>query len=98
MTQSGTIDAFAGAVSGGGKGAAGGAIAVNVISDDAVADIENTTLDLRDATALASNPLAGAGDVTLSANQTFSVNANSGAGAGAGAGAFAGSFSVNVVD
>ena len=98
VTQSGTIDAFAGAVSGGGKGAAGGAIAVNVISDDAVADIDITTLDLRDATALASNPLAGSGDVTLSAGQTFNVNANSGAGAGAGAGAFAGSFSVNVVD
>ncbi|WP_224823227.1 leukotoxin LktA family filamentous adhesin [Cognatishimia sp. MH4019] len=98
VTQSGTIDAFAGAVSGGGTGAAGGAIAVNVISDNAAADIENTTLDLRDSAAVAANPLAGAGDVTLTANQTFNVNANSGAGAGAGSGAFAGSFSVNVVD
>ncbi|MDE0591503.1 leukotoxin LktA family filamentous adhesin [Halocynthiibacter sp. C4] len=98
VTQGGTIDSLAGAVGIGGTAGFGGAITVNVMSDDAEAKVEDVTLVTAEATTPVGTPLSTAGDVTITADQTMSLGAASVAVGGGGTGAFAGSFAVNVAD
>ncbi|ROT98944.1 leukotoxin LktA family filamentous adhesin [Histidinibacterium lentulum] len=94
-TQTGSLKALAGAVAISGGGSGGGAIVVNVLSDDAEAKVEDVSLDLR---AVSSTALSGAGAATVAATQSINQEALSAAAGGGATGAFAGSFAVNVAD
>lgn len=90
-TQSGTIEALAGAVGAGGTAGIAGAVSVNLLSSDAVSDISNLAID-------ADYAAAGARTIDVDASLTSDVN-TIGASAGlAGTGAFAGSVAVNTLD
>lgn len=95
-TQTGTIQSLAGAVGIGGTAGVGGAIVVNVMSDDVLATVEDAEIDL--SRSGAAQPLTGAGNLEISATQTLTLDALSAAVGAAGTGAFAGSFAVNVAD
>ncbi|MGJ8571974.1 MAG: leukotoxin LktA family filamentous adhesin [Hoeflea sp.] len=90
-TQSGTIEALAGAVGAGGTAGIAGAVSVNLLSSDAVAEISKLALDVDDGPATART-------IDVDASLTSDVN-TIGASAGfAGTGAFAGSVAVNRLD
>ncbi len=98
VTQTGTINSLAGSVGIGGSAGFGGAIVVNVMSDDADALVRDVALMTADSTDDAADPLLNAGVVSITADQTMMLEALSAAIAGSGGGAFAGSFAVNVAD
>jgi len=97
-TQTGTISSLAGAVGIGGNAGVGGAIVVNVISDDAAASVENIQVDTSVSTDAAPSPYMNAGTVKIEAIQALTLEALAASVAGSGSGAFAGSFAVNIVD
>ncbi len=93
VRQQGVIESGAGALGIGGTAGVGGAIAVNILSDDADVTLSDIWVDTR-----AGADLAGAGSVELSADQQQTLAANAAALGGGSGGAFAGSFAVNVAD
>ncbi|WP_417809543.1 leukotoxin LktA family filamentous adhesin [Thioclava sp.] len=99
-TQTGTIKALAGSAGIGGQAGAGGAIVVNVMSDDTEAAVEDAAILARnlDESATANGPLLLAGTLTIGADQDMTLEALSAAVGGGGSGAFAGSFAVNVAN
>lgn len=97
-TQGGTISSLAGSVGIGGNAGFGGAIVVNVMSDDAEAIAENVVITTAVETPVIGAELEDAGALSISADQTMTLEALSAAIAGSGGGAFAGSFAVNVAD
>ncbi len=99
VSQGGTISSLAGAVGIGGNAGFGGAISVNVMSDDAFATVEDTALALASSTADPAAPLFGAGSLSVSTLQSMTLESLAAAVAGSGAGgAFSGSIAVNVAD
>ncbi len=98
--QTGTIKALAGSAGIGGQAGAGGAIVVNVMSDDTEAAVEDATILARklDESETAGAPLSLAGTLTIDADQQMTLEALSAAVGGGGSGAFAGSFAVNVAN
>ncbi|SHM06845.1 haemagglutination activity domain-containing protein [Roseovarius litoreus] len=92
-TQFGLISSIAGAVGLGGTAGIGGAIAVNILSDDTDVELSDIRVDTRVAA-----DLAGAGAVQLSARQDQIVGGAAAALGGGAGGTFAGSFVVNVAD
>ncbi|PFG64449.1 hypothetical protein AXZ77_3089 [Thioclava sp. ES.031] len=99
-TQTGTIKALAGSAGIGGQAGAGGAIVVNVMSDDTEAAVEDAAILARklDESATVDGPLSLAGKLTIDADQQMTLEALSAAVGGGGSGAFAGSFAVNVAN
>ncbi|QPZ92089.1 leukotoxin LktA family filamentous adhesin [Thioclava electrotropha] len=99
-TQTGTIKALAGSAGIGGQAGAGGAIVVNVMSDDTEAAVEDAAILARklDESATTNAPLSLAGTLTIDADQQMTLEALSAAVGGGGSGAFAGSFAVNVAN
>ncbi|MCO6381952.1 leukotoxin LktA family filamentous adhesin [Oceanicola sp. 502str15] len=99
VTQGGTISSLAGSVGIGANAGFGGAIAVNVMSDDGAATIEDTIVSTADSTADITSPLSGAGTLSISADQTMTLETLAVAVAGSGTGgSFAGSIGVNIAD
>ncbi|SIN90038.1 leukotoxin LktA family filamentous adhesin [Vannielia litorea] len=99
VTQGGTISSLAGSVGIGANAGFGGAIAVNVMSDDAAATVEDITVTTASDAALPASPLAGAGALSISADQTMTLGTLAAAVAGSGTGgSFAGSIGVNIAD
>ena len=98
VEQGGTISSLAGAVGIGGSAGFGGAISVNVMSDDAAATVEDTGLSLVSASADPGDPLDGAGALSVSADQTMTLESLAAAVSGSGSGSFSGSVAVNVAD
>jgi filamentous hemagglutinin family protein len=93
VTQIGVIESGAGALGIGGTAGVGGAIAVNILSDDADVTLSDIWVDTRTGA-----DLAGAGSVQFAADQDQTLAANAAALGGGSGGAFAGSFAVNVAD
>ncbi|MEM9708502.1 MAG: leukotoxin LktA family filamentous adhesin [Pseudomonadota bacterium] len=89
--QSGTIKSLAGTVSGGGKAGFGGAVAVNVHSDDATAEIDGVSV-------VARQDAGSDGAVTVEALSDMEVDNFAAAAALGGKGAFGGSFAITVAD
>jgi len=92
-TQFGLISSVAGAAGLGGTAGIGGAIAVNILSDDADAELADILVDTRIAA-----DLAGAGEITVLTRQDQVVGGAAAALGGGAGGTFAGSFVVNVAD
>ncbi|WP_038142443.1 leukotoxin LktA family filamentous adhesin [Thioclava atlantica] len=99
-TQTGTIKAMAGSAGIGGQAGAGGAIVVNVMSDDTEAAVEDAAILARklDESATVDGPLSLAGTLAIDADQQMTLQALSAAVGGGGSGAFAGSFALNVAN
>ena len=95
-TQTGTFKALAGAVGIGGTAGGGGAVVVNVMSDDARASLSDVAVSSSDP-ADAGNVVNG-GLVQVAATQTLTLEALAAAAAGGSTGALAGSFAINVID
>lgn len=93
VVQTGTINSIAGAAGIGGSSGFGGAITVNVVSDDAAVTLNDVILDTRNGL-----DLRDAAAVTLTSDQVMDLSAAAAALAGSGGGSFAGSFAVNVAD
>ncbi|WP_460275384.1 leukotoxin LktA family filamentous adhesin [Celeribacter sp. ULVN23_4] len=98
VTQGGTIKSLSGSVAIGGTAGAGGAITVNVMSDDAEALVEDVNVASVASGADAADPLLNGGDISITADQTLQLEALSASVGGGGSGAFAGSFAINVAD
>ncbi|EDM69698.1 surface repeat protein, putative [Roseobacter sp. AzwK-3b] len=92
-TQFGLISSITGAAGLGGTAGIGGAIAVNILSDDTDVELSDIRVDTR-----IGADLVGAGAVQLSARQDQIVGGAAAALGGGAGGTFAGSFVVNVAD
>lgn len=92
-SQSGTIENKAGAVGAGKSAGLSGAVAVNLLSNDATAKIENVSLDVDPDENYDQNK-----SITVDATVTVDVDTIAGSAGAAGSGAFAGSVSVNTFE
>lgn len=80
--QTGTFESHAGAVGAAGKAGIAGAVAINFMSNDAIADIADTTLDTD-------------GDIDVDAKVNSGIDTQAVSAGGAGTGSFAASVAVN---
>ncbi len=92
--QTGTISSLAGSAGVGGNVGVGAAVAVNVLSDDAEAKIENVVVDARDTTGL----LANAGSVSVTNTQDIDLTSFALSIGGGGYVGVAGGFGINVAN
>ena len=84
-TQTGTFESFAGAVGAGGKAGIAGAVAINYMSNDAIAEIADITFDTDN-------------NIDVDAKISAGINTQAVSAGGAGTGSFSASVAVNTMD
>tara|TARA_R110002096_G_C14660778_1_gene727808 strand:- start:318 stop:19061 length:18744 start_codon:yes stop_codon:yes gene_type:complete len=99
VNQSGLIEAFAGAVGAGGTAGVGVAFTISVQGDDASATVENVQINTAKTTPIsASNLLADAGNISITANNEIDIDAIAVSLGGAGTVGVGGSFAISVAE